>query len=135
MQVQAAALLERIRRFRVDAERLCATITPSASANSLQRQLSSAATAVDTSYAAACDVWGERFVLHISAAARHAKRARVRLQDLAHLDHVTLEAARALLPEARAIEAILTASRNTARRRLKTRCAVEAGGRFAKSPS
>jgi hypothetical protein len=100
------------------------------------RRLSSAATAVDMSYTAACEVGrAEEFLPHISAAARHAKRTRRLLQDLVLMNYVTIEIAREVILESRGVEAILVASRNTVRRR---RAARErgglAGGRFAKNP-
>jgi len=40
---------------------------------------------------------------------------------MVHADHVTIEAAREVILEARGLEAIFVASRNTARRRKATR--------------
>jgi hypothetical protein len=54
---------------------------------------------------------------------------------IAYMNYVTLEAARDLIHEARGLEAILVAARNTARRRraARQRGAPAAGG-FAKNP-
>jgi len=71
---------------------------------------------------------------HITAAARHAKRARTRLQDLMHLDHLTLEIARGAMLESRGLEAILSASRNTATRRRRARRAAHSDSRLSRDP-
>jgi len=75
-------------------------------------------TGLIASYEAA-SVAGSRdsFIVHMSAAARHAKRARHLLHDLTQTHHVDIEHSRELILEARGIEAILGASRTTARRR------------------
>jgi hypothetical protein len=137
MNQKAAALCTRIRRFRVELETLCAGVEPSAAAKRMVRRLSSAATAVDISYQAACKVGrAEDFLPHVSAAARHARRARRLLQDFVQMNYVTIVNAREVILEARALEAILVASRNTVRRRRKARQRrVMAGERFAKNPS
>jgi hypothetical protein len=136
MNDKARALCARIRRFCAELQGLCAGIAPSPSAKRMVRRLTSASTGVDVSYSSACAVvWADDFLPHVSSAARHAKRARELLQDLAHLNYVSLEAARDLIHEARGLEAILVASRNTARRRRTARQrGALAAGRFAKNP-
>jgi hypothetical protein len=57
----------------------------------------------------------------MSAVARNARRARTLLQDMVRANHITIEAARELILEARGLEAIFVASRNTARRRKRAR--------------
>jgi hypothetical protein len=136
MNDKARALCARIRGFCSELEALCAGIAPSSSAKRMVRRLTSASTGVDVSYCAACRVtWTDDFLPHVSAAARHAKRTRQLLQDLAHMNYVSLEDARDLIHEARGLEAILVVSRNTARRRRTARQrGASATGRFAKNP-
>jgi hypothetical protein len=79
-------------------------------------------TAVDIGYRAACVSQSpDQFIVHMSAVARNAGRARTRLQDMVRANHITIEAARELILEARGLEAIFVASRNTARRRKRAR--------------
>ena len=119
-----------------DLQALCAGTALSPSAKRVVCRLTSASTGLDVSYTAAWAVtWADDFLPHISAAARHAKRARQLLQDLAHMNYVRPETARELIHEARGLEAILVASRNTARRRRDARQrGALAAGRFAKNP-
>jgi hypothetical protein len=136
MNDKARLLLARIRRFHAELQALCAGIAPSPAAKRMVRRLTSASTSVDISYGAASAVtWADDFLPHIAAAARHAKCARQRLQDLVQMKYVSLEAARDLIHEARGLENILRASRNTARRRRNARQrGAQAAGRFAKNP-
>ena len=84
----------------------------------MTRRVSAASTAVDIGYRAACVSQSpEQFIVHVSAVARNARRARTLLQDMVRANHITIEAARELILEARGLEAIVVASRNTARRR------------------
>ena len=73
----------------------------------------------------------EKFISGISAVAIQAKRTRASLQLLLQLNHVTIEAARDLLFEARGLEAIFVASRNTAKRRHRARLGGAGTGGFA----
>jgi hypothetical protein len=56
-------------------------------------------------------------LLHLSTAAREAKRARKLLLDLTQLGYLDIDVTREPMLEARGIENILSASRNTLRRR------------------
>ena len=136
MNDNAKPLCARIERIGSDLQALCAEVARSPSGKRMVRRLTTASTAVDTSYRAACTVtWADDFLPHVSAAARHARRARQLLQDLAHMNYVTLSAARDLIYEVRCLEAILVASRNTARRhRAARQRGATAAGRFAKNP-
>jgi hypothetical protein len=122
MDPRTIELMARIDRLGERAQALGAIADGSPPARRLQRRLSTATTGVDTSYRAACTA-GSRdvFIVHISAAARHAKRARQILQDLTHRGYARIETTRDLILEARGIEAILTASRRTAKRRRQGR--------------
>jgi four helix bundle protein len=136
MHEKAWELRDRSARFSRAVTRTCAGLPDNAAVRKLSLQVSKAATAVDVGYRAACvSQTPDQFIAHISAAARHAKRARVLLLRMVELDHLTIEVARQLILEARVLEAILTASRNTARRRKRERAArpTAAGpdGRFA----
>ena len=132
MDRRTLALIERIERLRLQSQSLGGALNESASGRRLQRRWSAAATEVDRSYRAASTAGsGDAFILHVSAAARQAKRARQTLQDLTQMGYASIETTRELILEARGIEAILTASRNTAKRRR----AAAGGGRFAKNPS
>jgi hypothetical protein len=135
MNERAAALCARTRRFSADVEGMCGGIEPSAASRRMVRRITSAATAVVISYAAACGVTrADDFIPHIAAAARHAKRARHLLQDLVLMDYVAIGTARDLILEARGLEAILRVSRNTAQRHRAARQRGLAGGRDAKNP-
>ena len=121
MNQKTSELLARIRRLRTESQRVAPIVGGSPLVKRLQRRLTTASTGVDVSYSAACTAGSrDAFILHISAAARHAKRTRQILQDLTHLGHVNIDITRELILEARAVEAILTASKNTARRRRRT---------------
>jgi len=122
MDPRTIDLIARIDRLREQAQALSAIDASSSSAKRLQRRLSTATTGVVTSYRAACTASSrDDFIVHISAAARHAKRARQILQDLTHLGYASIETIRDLILEARGIEAILSASKTTAKRRWAAR--------------
>jgi len=122
MHQKTADLIARIRELHTQIQGLGAAMTESPASRRLLRRLTAASTAVDAAYQAACVAGSrDRFILHVAAAARHARRERRILQDLTHLHHPSLDATRELILEARGIEAILTASRNTARRRRPAR--------------
>jgi len=63
----------------------------------------------------------EQFISGISAVTRHTKKAKASLVLLVELDHLSIGAARELILEARGLEAIFVASRNTAKRRAHRR--------------
>ena len=69
-------------------------------------------------YRAACNSTSpDQFIERISAAAAKAKRTTSTLVLLVQLDYLHIDEARDVIIEARALERILTASRNTAKRR------------------
>jgi hypothetical protein len=81
-----------------------------------------AATAVVIGYRAACvSKSPEQFIENISAVARQAKRARRMLLGLVQDNHLSIDTARELILEAKGLEAIFAASRDTAKRRKATR--------------
>ena len=63
----------------------------------------------------------EQFIEHLSVAARKMRRCVAGLVLLVELDFVAIESTREVIIEARALAAILIASRNTAKRRLHHR--------------
>jgi hypothetical protein len=111
-------LRDRTARFSRAVSSTCAQLPQDGAALKLGRRVSIASTAVDTSYRAACvSKSREQFIAHISAVARHAKRARTLLLDLVQANHLSIELARELILDARGFERIFAAARNTARRR------------------
>jgi hypothetical protein len=97
---------------------ICAQLPDQPAARTLGRRVSIAATAVDTSYRAACvSTSPDQFIEHVSAVVRHAKRARTLLLDLVQTNHLSIDVARELIIAGRGLERIFTAARNTARRR------------------
>jgi hypothetical protein len=80
-----------------------------------------AATGVDSEYRAAClAVSRSTFICCISSAARHARRSTDLLLDLVQQRHATIESARELMLESRALASIFQASAITARSRRET---------------
>ena len=125
MHEKTAVLIARIKRLREATNALPARTESSASTKKLLRRLRTAAVGLEKSYDAACIAgWGDSFLLHISAAARHAKRVRQILQDLMHLNYSDSAFTRELMFEARGVENILTASKNTLSRRRAARRAA-----------
>jgi hypothetical protein len=111
-------LHERVGRFSRAVAGICAKLNDDLAARRVARRVSVEATAVDAGYRAACvSTSPEQFIVHIEAVARHAKRARALLQDMVQARFVSIYQARQLILEAKALEAIFRASRNTARRR------------------
>src|SRR6188768_579026 len=74
--------------------------------------------AMDAGYREACASSSpDEFMSRISHVARLAKRTKATLMLLAQLDYLSIESVRELIVEARGLESIFTASRNTAKRR------------------
>ena len=117
---KAVDLQDRIARFAGAVERLCAPLTAAGTAQPTIRKLTAAAAALQTGYRETCASSSpEEFVERISAVARHAKKAVACLVLLVELRHLPIEAARETILEARALEAIVAATRNTAKRRAR----------------
>jgi hypothetical protein len=90
----------------------------------LAQRLSKAATAVSTGYAKVSIADSrEAFISGMSVVARDAKGARALLQDFVALGHATIDEARSLILEARALEAIFRGSLKTARSRARAAAA------------
>jgi hypothetical protein len=88
----------------------------------LSRRVSIAATTVDDAYRSAIvSKSPQQFIERIGTVARHAKRARILLLRMVEANYLTIEAARELILQARGLEAIFVASRNTAKRRQAAR--------------
>ena len=125
-------LQERTRGFVKSVERVSASVPNEASAVRLARKLVVAATAVDRGYRDVCASRSpDEFIRGMSAVARQAKVAIASLQMLLQLDHVTIEAIRDLMFEARGLRAIFVTSCKTARKRHRLRSRgliVRAGG-------
>jgi hypothetical protein len=102
--------------------RVCGTLPEDPAIRKLSRHVSIAATAVDGGYrSAVVSKSPEQFIERIGAVARQAKRARIVLLRMVETNYLTIDAARELILEARGLEAIFVASRNTARRRKRAR--------------
>jgi four helix bundle protein len=111
-------LQARTERFAAAAIELCERLPADASAQRIAKKLTASATAMATGYTDVCaSRTPERFIDGMSAVARQAKQAKQNLQLLLQLNHVTIESCRELLFEARGLENIFVASRNTAKRR------------------
>lgn len=118
MDQRTVELIARMQRFIEQTNVLATHVADAPLSKRLVRRLRAAAHGAESSYQAACVAgWGEQFLRHLAAAARHAKRARQILQDLTHSHHLTIEVSRELIFEARGIENILTASKNTLQRK------------------
>lgn len=124
MQQRTWELQERTRHFAAGAATLCERLPADPSAQRTGKKLLVASKAVVVGYKDVCaSSTPEKFISGISEVAKQAKRARADVQMLLQLNHVTIEACRDLLLEARALEAIFRASRNTAKKRQKARLA------------
>ena len=124
MQQRTWELHERTRRFAAAADALCDRLPADASAQRTAEKLRAAAKAVVAGYKEVCaSPSPEKFIAGISLVASQARRARASVQMLLQLNHVTIEAARDVLLEARALEAIFRRSRDTARKRHQARLA------------
>ena len=122
MQSRSWELQERATRFSTSVVRLCEQLTPAASSKRIVRNLINASSAMRIGYRDACSSSSpEQFLSRISAVARHAKRARTCLVLLVELNHISIDAAREVILDGRGLEAIFTASRNTAKRRARKR--------------
>jgi four helix bundle protein len=112
----------RAERFARAIAAICEELPDEPAARKLARRVSVAATAVATGYRAACvSKSPEQFIMSMSAVARHAKRARRMLLALVQDNYLSIEIARELLLEAKGLEAMFAASRNTAKRRRAAR--------------
>ena len=103
---------------------MCDRLPADASAQRTAKKLRAAAKAVVAGYKEVCaSPSPEKFIAAISVVASQARRARAAVQMLLQLNHVTIEAARDLLLEARALEAIFRRSRETAKKHRRARLA------------
>jgi hypothetical protein len=119
---QALELEGRAGRFAADTERLLNKIPDAATAHKLSQAIKTSSVAMHAGYRDACASSSpEQFISRISAVARNAKKTKAGLVLLVQLNHLDIDIARATILEARALEAIFTASRNTAKRRQRGR--------------
>jgi hypothetical protein len=131
MQPRTWELQERTRRFAAGVVTLYEELPADGSAQRTGKKLLAASRAVVAGYKDVCaSPTPETFISGISVVARQAKQARACVQMLLQLNHVTIEACRDLLLEARALEAIFRASRNTAKQRQQVRLSGKAAGRL-----
>jgi four helix bundle protein len=122
MHSRAIELQQRAARFVADVERLLKQIPDAMTARKLATTITTATTAMQTGYREACASSSpEEFIKRIALVTRKAKRVKASLVLLVELDHLNIDGARETILEARALEAIFTASRNTARRRQRGR--------------
>jgi hypothetical protein len=122
MHAQTVELQQRTRRFSAAVAQLAERAANTASSKRLVRTLIAASQAVERGYRDSCaSASPEQFISAISVVARNAKRAKSALVLLVQLDHLSIKDARDLIFEARGLEAIFIASRNTAKRRANAR--------------
>ena len=122
MDQHAIDLQDRTRRFAAAIATLCERLPADPGAQRTAAKLLASSRAVTAGYTDTCaSPSPDSFISRISAVAAQAKRTRASLQLLLQLNHVTIEAARDLLFEARGLEAIFVASRDTAKRRHRAR--------------
>jgi len=122
MHQRACELQERTRRFHHAVFALCDRLPAEPDAQRVAARLRACCAAVVAGYSDVCaSPSPEKFIAAIALVARQAKRAKAHLQMLLQLDHVTIESARDILLEARALEAIFRASSTTARKRQRAR--------------
>ena len=118
MHEKTVDLLHRTRSFAVSVNSLCDRLPTEASAQRIGRKLRASVKAIAVGYKDVCVSRSpEEFMARISVVARESKRARAHVQMLLQLNHMTIEATRDVLLEARALEAIFRKSRDTAKRR------------------
>jgi hypothetical protein len=122
MQQKAWELQERTRRFVAAVARFSTRISSGNGTSKAMRTLLATSTAMHSGYRDVCSSSSpEKFIAGISAVARNAKKAKTALVLLVQLDQVSIETARELILEARGLEAIFHASRNTAKKRARGR--------------
>jgi hypothetical protein len=124
MQSHACELVERAGRFKDAVGDLANHVTDTPSARKIVKSLTATSSAIPSGYKDACASSSpEQFISRISAVARSAKKAKAALVLLVQLDHISIQDAREAILEARALEAIFVASRNTAKKRARGRMA------------
>jgi four helix bundle protein len=117
MQDTTIELLQRTGAFAVAINAFCDRLPTEPGAQRIARKLRASSKAIAAGYQdVSVSRSPEEFITRISMVARQAKRARGHVQMLLQLNHVTIEATRDLLLEARALEAIFRKSRETAKR-------------------
>ena len=122
MQSRAGELVARTQRFKHAVSRLASQVTDGPSAQKIFKALVVAANEIATGYKDACASSSpDQFIAQISVVARNAKKAKASLVMLVQLDHISIDVAREAILEAKALEAIFVASRNTAKKRARGR--------------
>ena len=118
LQARTAALLASL-------ERLAPVVGGAARGRTLALAMVKACAALDNGYRHTCASRSpDEFIQRISAVARHAKRTKATLMLLTQLDYLPIAETRELICEARGLENIFLASRNTAKKHHRTRLAV-----------
>ena len=118
MAAQAIELQQRTARFLRAVEELAPKVSGEKRGQTLLGSLLKSSREVEAGYRHACaSATPAQFVSRISVVARNAKKAKASLMLLAQLGYVQIDAAREAIIEARALESIFAASRNTAKRR------------------
>ena len=117
---RASALKRRTKRFAVAVVMACRNFPASLDAAVIARQLIRSATGVAANYRAACRTRSaSEFVARIGVAAEEADESELWLELALDAKLTKPESVTALLTEAGELTAILTASRNTAKRNLE----------------
>jgi hypothetical protein len=118
LQARTAALLTSL-------ERLAPVVGGAARGRKLALTMIKPCTEMDRGYRQTCDSRSpDEFIQRISAVARHAKRTKATLMLLTQLDYLPIGETREVICEARSLENIFLASRNTAKKHHRTRLAV-----------
>lgn len=118
MALQAIELQQRTARFLRAVEELAPKVSGEKRGQALLGSLLKSSREVEAGYRHACaSASPAQFVSRISVVARNAKKAKASLMLLTQLEYVAIELSRELIIEARALENIFVASRNTAKRR------------------
>jgi hypothetical protein len=120
-------LQERTRRFAAAVARLSEQVTDDVRTHKVMLTLIAESMAMESGYRVTCASSSpEKFIAGISIVARNAKKTKAAVVLLAELNLIPFELLRDLILEARGLEAIFMASRNTAKRRNPSERAAQA---------
>ena len=125
MRTTALELQARTARLLASLERLVAIVGGAQRGRKLALTMIRSCKDMDVGYRHACaSRSSEEFVDRISAVARHAKRTRATLMLVTQLDYLPIAETRELIFEARGLENVFVASRNTAKKNHRKRLAA-----------
>lgn len=122
VQSQSTELIARTQRFKDAVSGLASRLTDGPIARKIVKSLGTATNGIAVGYKDACASSSpDEFIARISVVARNAKKAKVDLVMLVQLDYISIDIAREVILEAKALEAIFVASRNTSKKRARGR--------------